>query len=75
MSNQNLKMTTEELLKVLEPLVRRVVREELTEILQQFTKTVYLPQESPLYRDMQDILVRKASQELEFMTHEEVWRE
>jgi uncharacterized membrane protein YfbV (UPF0208 family) len=75
MSNQNLKMTTEELLKVLEPLVRRVVREELTEILQQFTKTVYILQESPLYRDMQDILVRKASQELEFMTHEEVWRE
>jgi hypothetical protein len=75
MSNQNLKMTAEELLKVLEPLIRRVVREELTEILQQFTKTVYISQESPLYRDMQDILVRKASQELEFMTHEEVWRE
>ena len=75
MLDQNINMTVEELLKVLEPLVRRVVREELNEIVQQFANTVHLSQESPLYQDMQDILIRKASQDLKFMTHEEVWRD
>ncbi|BAP56940.1 hypothetical protein THII_2643 [Thioploca ingrica] len=69
----NINITVEELLNALEPLVRRVVREELTEIVQQLSNVVYLTEASPLHQDMQDILTRKKVQNLKFITHEEVW--
>lgn len=71
----SINITVEELLKTLEPLVRRVVREELTEIMKPLSNVTYLTQESPLHQDMQDILTRKESKDLQFMTHEEVWRD
>jgi hypothetical protein len=71
----NITLTVEELSKILEPLVRRVVREELTEMTQQLSNVLYLTQESLLYQDMQDILARKKTHDLKFMTDDEVWRD
>ncbi len=69
----NINMTMEELLNALEPLIRRVVREELTEIVQHLPGVFYLTKDSPLYQDMQDILIRKKAKDLKFMAHNEVW--
>jgi len=67
-------LTIEELLNALEPLIRRVVKEELTEVVQS-KATVFLPQDSPLYEDLQDLWERKQAGDVNFISHEEVWRE
>lgn len=36
---------------------------------------LHLDKESPLYKDMEDILERKESDQLKFYTHEEIWKE
>ncbi|MCP4702138.1 MAG: hypothetical protein GY862_35550 [Gammaproteobacteria bacterium] len=64
-----------ELLKALEPLIRQVVREELAEVVSRSPEYFYLEANSPLYQDMQDILQRKKENKLNFISHEEVWRE
>ena len=59
----------------LESLIRKVVREELVEFAAQELGIFHLDKESPLYEDMEDILERKESGELNFYTHEEIWNE
>ena len=55
----------------LEGIIRKVVREEL---LQFATQELFnLNKESPLYKDMEDILERKKTDQLRLHTHEEVW--
>jgi hypothetical protein len=57
----------------LESLIRKVVREELVEFAAQELGIFHLDKESPLYEDMEDILERKKSGELNFHTHEKIW--
>ena len=59
----------------LESLIRKVVREELVEFAAQELGIFHLDKESPLYEDMEDILERKESGELNFHTHEKIWNE
>ena len=59
----------------LESLIRKVVREELVEFATQELGIFHLDKESPLYEDMEDILERKESGELNFHTHEKIWKE
>jgi hypothetical protein len=65
----------EQLQHVLEPLIRRVIREELSRVVQQEPGVFYLRPEMPLYEDMEDIAERKASQSIELFSHQEVWNE
>ncbi len=60
-----------DLLNILEPLIRRVVREELV-IVKQKSDVFYLESDSPLYEDMEEILERKAKDEIKLFSHEEV---
>jgi len=55
----------------LEVIIRKVVREELMQLASQ--DFVSLGKESPLHKDMEDILERKKTNQLKFHTHEEVW--
>lgn len=59
----------------LESLIRKVVREELVAFAAQELGIFHLDKESPLYEDMEDILERKESGELNFHTHEKIWNE
>ena len=65
----------EELAKTLEPLIRRVVREELTRIVKKEPDIFYLDSEMPLYKDMEEIRQRKEKGQIELHTHEEAWSE
>ncbi len=53
-------------------MIRQVVREELMAFATQDQGNFILDKESPLYKDMEDILERKKSGQLRFRTHEEV---
>ena len=67
-------ITMDELHTVLEPLIRRVVREELTDLVKH-NNTFFLDSSMPLYNDMQDIIKRKAQGQVKLFSHEEVWGE
>lgn len=55
----------------LEGIIRKVVREELMQFATQ--ELINLDRESPLYKDMEDILERKKTDQVRLHTHEEVW--
>lgn len=57
----------------LEEIIRKVVREKLTEFATQEQEIFDLNKESPLYEDMENILERKKSGKLRFYTHVETW--
>jgi len=61
-----------ELTKILESLVRKVVREELANFARE-NGMIYLSPDSPLYEDMEKILERKLSEEPKLYNHAEVW--
>jgi hypothetical protein len=67
-------ITMDELHTVLEPLIRRVVREELTDFVKN-NNTFFLDSSMPLYNDMQDIFQRKTQGQVKLFSHEEVWGE
>jgi hypothetical protein len=59
----------------LESIIRRVVREELAQILVKEPDTFYIDPDSPLYKDMQEILHRREQGTVKLHTHTEVWGE
>jgi len=64
-----------ELANTLEPMIRRIVREELINVLRKDTGIFHLTPEMPLYEDMEEIRQRKAQEQIELHSHEEVWGE
>lgn len=68
-------INTKELADTLEPMIRRVVREELLRVLKEDRDIFQLTPEMPLYEDMQDISQRKARDQINLHSHEEVWSE
>ena len=63
----------EELIIALEPVIRRIIREELNDAIEKQTDIFHINPDAPIYDDMMQIKKRKDSDELEFMSHEEVW--
>ena len=61
-----------ELTKILEALVRKVVREELANFARE-NGIIYLSPDSPLYEDMEKILQRRLNEEPKLYGHAEVW--
>ena len=72
---QKIPMDTENLIKILEPLIRRIIREELTRIAKKEPGMFDLDPGMPLYSDMEDILQRKTKGKIKLHSHEEVWSE
>lgn len=68
-------LTLDELLKALEPVVRRIIREELDSVVTRQGNSVYLDPNSDLHRDMLELKERKESGTLNFLSHKEVWGE
>ena len=65
----------EEIAQILEPLIRRIIREELSRLVKAESGTFYLDPDMPLYKDMEDILQRKAKNQIKLHSHDEVWSE
>ena len=76
MYNGNMTQATDfdELTKVLETLVRKVMREELANFARE-NGLFYLSPGSPLYEDMEEILARKVKEQPQLYQHDEVWGE
>jgi hypothetical protein len=68
--SKEIKMGVDELLTVLEPLIRRIVREELTRVVEESPHVFYLEPDMPLYEDLEDILQRKAQDKVNLLTHD-----
>jgi len=63
------------LVAALEPLLRKIVREELAELVKHQPRLFRLRPTMPLYQDMVELLERKKRNETKFYTHAEVWNE
>ncbi len=68
-------MSAEDISKILEPLIRRVVREELGRIAQTRPDIFYLTPDMPIYNDMKDLKKRKSQGKIKLYSHDEVWGE
>lgn len=66
-------VTLDELLKALEPVMRRIIREELDVIATKQGDVFHLDPDSDLHRDMLELQERKESGTLNFLSHKEVW--
>ena len=67
--------TLEEFTELLEPIIRRVVREELEDFAVRNPSIFYLEPGSPLYEDMKELRQRAEQDELEFFSYEVVFGE
>lgn len=68
-------LDSDTLLQTIEPLIRRVVREELARVVQTQPETFYLTPTMPLYEDMLELTERKSRDAIAFYSHQEVWDE
>ncbi len=75
MIHANNTLVVEELIKALEPVIRRIIREELKSVVETQTDVFHLNPDMPLYNDMVEIKERNKKDELEFMSHKEVWND
>jgi hypothetical protein len=75
MALQNGIINLDDLERILDPLIRRAVREELARLISQRGDVFALTSDSPLYEDMQEILARQAQGQLKLYSHAEVWGE
>jgi hypothetical protein len=74
-THQTISVDPADLSNLLEPLIRRVVREELARVVAIQPKTLHLKPDSPLYQDMAEILRRKKRGDIKLHSHAEVWGE
>ncbi len=66
-------ITADELIKAMEPAIRRIIREELERIADSRPEIFYIETDMPLYQDMLEIKKRSRENNLKFYSHEEVW--
>jgi hypothetical protein len=74
-SSQAEAMSYQELASLLEPLIRRVVREELAQVAVRRPDVFYLKPDSPLREDLVEILDRHQKGATKLYSHAEVWNE
>lgn len=75
MTQRDATIKVKDLTKTLEPLIRRVVREELARVTKKGPEIFYLDPGSPLYKDMEETKRRKEKGQLKFHSYKEVWGE
>lgn len=74
-TENNLAINIDEMINKLEPLLRRVVREELERVIEEKGSIFHLEPEMPLYQDIRAILQRKKEGKIELCSDEEVCTE
>ncbi len=73
--NQQNLIPVQDIAQILEPIIRRVVREELIRIIDKNPGMFFLRPEMPIYQDMLDLKHKKSQDKIELHSHEEVWGE
>jgi len=68
-------VSASDLSNLLEPLIRKIVREELARVVTQQAKVFHLKSGSLFYQDMAEILRRKNQGDIKLHSHAEVWGE
>jgi hypothetical protein len=71
--SNNRMVDSDELQQILEPLIRKIIREELLNVARQNTNIFCLEPEMPLYKDLEKISHRGKNDKIELFSHEEVW--
>ena len=71
--SENRMIDSEKLQQILEPLIRRIIREEFSRVTQHQSNAFFLDPAMPIYADMEEIAQRKVSGTIELFSHEEVW--
>ena len=71
--NKSKSFDVKELAGTREPILRRIVREELLRVLKEERNVFHLRPDMPLYEDMEDISRRKCKGQIKLHSHEEVW--
>ncbi len=66
-------ISADDLIKAMEPAIRRIIREELERIADSRPEIFYIETDMPLYQDMLEIRKRSREKKLKFYSHEEVW--
>ena len=74
-TSQVVTVSASDLSNLLEPLIRKVVREELARVMTQQAKVLHLKPDSSLYQDMAEIRRRKEQGDIKLHSHAEVWGE
>jgi hypothetical protein len=72
-TSKNRMVDSDELQQILEPLIRKIIREELLNIARQNKNIFCLDPDMPLYKDFQEISERGKNNRIELFSHEEVW--
>ncbi len=75
MTQHHTAVSVEELVNAMEPLIRRIVREELARAVKKEPDIFYLEPDMPLYEDMAEIRERNLRKETVLFSHKEVWGE
>jgi len=75
MTDQQPTINIESLTKYLEPMIRRIIREELSNVVKEAPGLFYLNPDMPIYKDMEDIRQRKRNGQIKLYSHNEVWGE
>lgn len=68
-------LAIDELINALEPVIRRIIKEELMSAMRKQDDLFHIDPNSNLYKDMLELKERNTSGQLEFMSHKEVWGE
>ena len=74
-STQPVSEYADELARVLEPLVRRIVREELERVVERQPDLFILREDSPLYDDMLELAQMGREGKIELLSYEQVWNQ
>ena len=75
MTDQQTTINIENLTKHLEPMIRRIIREELSNVVKDAPGLFYLNPDMPIYKDMEEIRQRKLNGQIKLSSHNEVWGE
>lgn len=62
-----------EMINKLEPLLRRIAREEIERVIEEKANVFHLEPEMPLYQDLEELLQRKKAGKIELYSEAEVW--
>jgi hypothetical protein len=73
MKTQDVDVDIQELAEALEPVIRRIIREELERLLAKSPEPFPLYPDSPLYGDLMALREERENGSLEFHSHDEVW--
>ncbi len=73
--NRQTSIPIKDVAQILEPLIRRIVRQELARVIEKHPDIFALNPEMPIYQDMEHLKKKQLENEIELFSNKEVWGE